>query len=111
MKTGMKAVLLALGFATALAGATAASADTPWQKHHPRREEVNARLAHQSRRVTIERREGDLSGPKAHFVRAQDRAIRVQERMFASRHHGRLTKHEQRRLNREENRVSREIGR
>ena len=30
---------------------TAASADTPWQKAHPRREEVNNRIAHQNHRI------------------------------------------------------------
>lgn len=111
MKTGMKAILLAAGLATALAGATAASADTAWQKHHPRREEVNARLANQSRRVTTERREGEMGKPKAMYVRSQDRSIRMQERLYASKHHGHLTRAEQRKLNREEGKVSREIGR
>jgi len=31
--------------------ATNAMADTPWQKTHPRREQVNKRLANQSKRI------------------------------------------------------------
>lgn len=112
MKTTLKAALLAMGLATALAGAaTSASAETTWQRHHPARVEVNHRLAHLHRRAVIERREGEMGVRKAHVVRAEERGIRMQERRFASRHHGHLTRHEVRRLNREENGVSRQVGR
>ncbi len=112
MKTSIKAALLALGLATALAGAaTSASAETQWQRHHPARVEVNHRLAHLHRRVVVERREGLMGVRKAHYVRAEERGIRHQERRFASRHGGHLTRHEVRRINREENGVSRQVGR
>ena len=111
MNTSIKAVLLALGLATALAGATSASAETPWQRNHPGRVEINHRLAHQHRRLVRELRRGDVSPSKAHLIRAEDRTIRAQERFDASRHHGHLTRFERRRLNREENKVSRQIAR
>ena len=112
MKTSIKAALLAMGFATALAGAaTSASAETTWQRHHPARVEVNHRLAHLHRRAVIERRGGEMGVRKAHFIRREERGIRLQERRFASRHGGHLTRHEARKLNREENGVSRQVGR
>ncbi len=110
MRTATKTMLLISGLAAVLSVAGAASADTTWQRHHPRREEVNARLAHQKHRITVERREGELSRGQARDIRAEDRGIRGQERLMASRDHGHVTKAEQQRLNREENAVSRQIG-
>ena len=112
MKTPLKFAAAALGFAVLVAGAGAASAyETPWQAHHPRRVEVNARLMHQHRRIGMERREGELTRGQARDLRAEDRGIRAQERFDASRHHGHLTRAEQHQLNHEENGVSRQIGR
>jgi len=105
MKMAFGAALIAL-----LAG-TGANAATPWQKHHPRRTEVNMRLAHQERRIAEERREGELTRRQAHELRAQDRGIRNEERFDASRDGSHITKGEQRSLNRQENAVSRQIGR
>ena len=109
MNAYSKIAAAALGLA--LVGTTAASAATPWQRSHPRRVEVNMRLANQSRRITQERREGELTRPQAQELRAQDRGIRAEERFDASRHHSHLTLGEKRALNRQENVVSREIGR
>ncbi|HEY3814126.1 MAG TPA: hypothetical protein VGL66_12950 [Caulobacteraceae bacterium] len=112
MKTSIKAALLAMGFATLLAGAAnSASAETVWQRHHPARVEVNHRLNHLHRRAVIERRDGVVGVHKARFIHREERGIRLQERRFASRHGGHLTRHEARRLNREENGVSRQVGR
>jgi len=105
-----KIAALGLGMAVILAGAGGASAETAWQRHHPRRVEVNHRLANQNRRIHQERREGEITGAQARELHAQDRGIRAQERFDASHHGGHLTRAEQRRLNREENGVSREIG-
>ncbi|HLZ84492.1 MAG TPA: hypothetical protein VKQ54_13085 [Caulobacteraceae bacterium] len=110
MKTSVKIATLAMGLAVVVAGATSASADTRWQSHHPRREEVNSRLARQNHRITVERREGELTRGQAHALRAEDRGIRSQERFYASRNGGHITRAEQRRLNREENGVSGQIG-
>ena len=110
MNTKAKFATVALGLAVVLAGATGASADTRWQAHHPRREEVNHRLARQNHRIMVERREGELTGRQARALHAEDRGIRTQEQVFASRDHGHITGAEQSRLNREENAVSRQIG-
>jgi hypothetical protein len=110
MKTGMKIATAVMGLAVALAGVSTASATTRWQAHHPRRAEVNRRLARQNHRITAERRDGQLTVAQAHDLRAQDRGIRGQERFDASHDDGHITKAEQHQLNREENGVSREIG-
>ncbi len=110
MKT--TAIKMALGAAMmALLAGTAANAATPWQKAHPRRTEVNMRLAHQERRITAERRDGEITRGQARDLRAEDRGIRGEERLEASRDHGHITKTEKRSLNRQENTVSRQIGR
>ena len=110
MNTPLKLALAAFGLATAIAGTTAASADTNWQAHHPWREHVNHRLMRQHHRIAMERRAGEISGAQARDLRAEGRGIRGQERFFASHHHGHLTRAEHRRLNHEENGVSRQIG-
>jgi hypothetical protein len=110
MKTTTRWAVLGFGLAALIGMAGTASADTAWQKHHPRREEVNARLIRQSHRITTERREGELSRAQAHDLRVQDKGIRAQERFDASKHGSHLTKAEQHKLNREENGVSRQIG-
>ena len=99
--------LSALSFATLSASA---SAETAWQKQHPRRAEVNHRLANQDKRIHQERKEGEISKQQAQQLHQQDRAIRRQERADARLHHGHITKQEQKNLNREENTVSKEIG-
>ena len=112
MKISAQMIVTALGAATLLlAGASGASATTRWQHHHPWRAEVNHRLARQNHRITLARREGELSGAQAHRLRTEVRGVRAQERFDASHHGGRLTRAEHRRLNREENAVSRQIGR
>lgn len=94
----------------ALTMTSGASAETRWDRHHPRRDQVNDRLHNQSRRIATERREGDLSRSQAVALRRTDRSIRAQERADASLHHGHLTKAEQRQLDRQLNGTSRAIG-
>lgn len=109
MNTGF--VIAGMAVAMALAGVSGASATTEWQAHHMRRAEVNHRLARQNHRITVERRDGELTASQAHALRAEDRRIRAEERFGASRNHGHITAAEQHRLNRQENAVSRQIGR
>jgi F0F1-type ATP synthase membrane subunit b/b' len=89
--------------------ATGASAST-WSRHHPRRAEVNHRLANQNKRIAQERREGELTKAQATDLRTEDRGIRGQERYDASQNGSHITKTQQRQLNREENQVGRQIG-
>jgi len=64
MKTTTRWAVLGFGLAALIGMAGTASADTAWQRHHPRREEVNARLVRQSHRITTERREGELTSER-----------------------------------------------
>jgi len=111
MKFSAKLMMAALGVATVMAGATGASAENNWQRHHPRRVEVNHRLRNQNERITREVRHDEITRGQARDLRAEDRGIRGQERFDASHHRSHLTRAEQRRLNREENGVSHQIGR
>jgi hypothetical protein len=87
-----------------------ALADTAWQKSHPRREQVNNRLANQNKRIHQEVKQGELTKGQAARLHRQDRQIRGEERAMASQNGGHITKSEQRVLNHQENGVSKEIG-
>jgi hypothetical protein len=110
MNTKSKFATVALGLAVVLASAAGASAETRWEAHHPRRAEVNHRLAREEHRIRVERREGELTARQARQLRAEDHGIRAQERFAASHHRGHITRAEQRHLNGEENGVSRQMG-
>lgn len=108
-------VLLALMSAFAATsfaqGSPAASAaPSTWQKNHPRRVEVNKRLANQDRRIKQERAEGEISKTKVALLHKDDHQIRQEERDMAAQDKGHITKADQRALNQQENHVSREIG-
>jgi hypothetical protein len=95
-----------------LASATASSfaAETTWQKNHPRREQVNHRLAHQNARIHKEVKEGEITKGQAAALHREDRSIRREERSMAKLDNGHITKADQRALNQQENVVSKQIG-
>lgn len=106
-------LLIAAGIASLSFAAIApasASAATQWQRHHPRRTEVNKRLANQDRRIDKERREGEITRSQAHALHKDDHQIRQEERDMASQNNGHITKSEQHTLNQQENAVSKDIG-
>ena len=110
-KFARKAIVLTA--LTALFAGTAASAfatDTKWEKHHPRREQVNNRLENQNDRIAREVKEGDLTKAQARKLHREDRQIRGEERAMASQNGGHITKSEQTVLNQQENAVSKQIG-
>jgi len=90
--------------------AATSMADTQWQQNHPRREQVNNRLARQNARIHTERKEGEITKGQAAKLHAEDHAIRQEERSMASTNGGHITKAEQRALNQQENQVSKQIG-
>jgi hypothetical protein len=93
-----------------LAGlAGTASAETAWQKSHPRRTQVNHRLANQDRRIHQDVKNGTLSRSQAANLHHEDHQVRREERAMASQNGGHITKPEQRVLNRQENRISDQI--
>lgn len=100
-------LLTATVIAAALAGT--AGADTAWQKTHPRREQVNNRLANQNARIHRDVKNGTLTRSQAAALHQQDHQIRQEERDMASQNGGHITRSEQKVLNQQENGVSREI--
>jgi hypothetical protein len=90
--------------------ATGAFAETTWQKNHPRRTEVNGRLANQDKRIHNEVKDGDLTKTQAAALHKDDHQIRTEERDMASQNGGHITKQEQVTLNQQENAVSKQIG-
>jgi len=102
--------LLSVIIVTALAGmAGTAMADTTWQKNHPRREQVNNRLANQNKRIHQDVKDGTLSKSQAAALHHSDHQIRQEERDMASQNGGHITKSEQKVLNQQENAVSNSI--
>ena len=90
--------------------ASTALAETQWQKDHPRRTEVNTRLAKQNHRIRREVKEGEMSKAQAAKLHREDHQIRTEERDMAKLNGGHLTKAEQKALNQQENQVSGQIG-
>ena len=104
--------VIGVALIAAIAAGTAAQvmAETKWQKNHPRREQVNSRLANQNHRINKEVKEGEITPQQAGKLHQEDRQIRQEERDMASQNGGHITKSEQRVLNQQENGVSRQIG-
>jgi len=85
-----------------------ASAETTWQKNHPRRTQVNHRLANQNRRIHNDVKDGTLTKGQAASLH-KDHQVRQEERDMASQNGGHITKQEQRVLNKQENGISSQI--
>jgi hypothetical protein len=108
----MKSVRLAtVVFAGTVVMAGSAFAETSWERNHPRRDQVNDRLANQSRRINQEYREGEITRGQARALHREDRQVRREERTMASLDGGHITRADQRALNQQENVISRQIGR
>ncbi len=110
MNNSTRIVTMALA---ALLGSVSISAvaDTAFERNHPRRDQVNDRLATQNHRIPQQVKEGQLNRRQARRLHRGDRRIRREERRFARHHHGVISRAEQERLNRQENHLSRRIGR
>lgn len=106
-----KAFLYSLIAVTAGTAAFASSADAgQWAANHPRRVEVNHRLANQNNRIHHEVQDGQMSRGEAKNLHHDDRQIRQEERDMASQDNSHITRTDQRALNQQENQVSRQIG-
>ena len=86
------------------------AADTAWQLNHQRREQVNARLANQNKRIHDEVKNGELTKTQARRLHRDDRQVLREERAMASQNGGHITKQEQHALNAQENALSKKIG-
>jgi hypothetical protein len=94
----------------ALAGlAGTASAETTWQKNHPRRTQVNHRLDNQDKRIHQDVKNGTLTKAQASDLHHEDHQVRQEERDMASQNGGHITKSEQKVLNGQENKISSQI--
>lgn len=76
---------------------------------HPRRAEVNLRLARQNYRIDKKVAEGEMSQKEAAKLHHEDQQIRQEEKDMASQDGGHITKLEQKTLNQQENQVSKQI--
>jgi hypothetical protein len=106
-KVSMAAVAAIL--ALSVGAASQANAETQWQKDHPRRTEVNHRLAHQNARIDRKVADGQMSHAQAHQLRTDDRQIGQEEHDMARQDGGHITRSEDRTLNQQENAVSRDV--
>ena len=110
-QTSLKTIFVVTSsIALTIGVAGTALADTEWQKDHPRREQVNNRLANQNKRIHNQVKEGELTKGQAAALHQDDHQIRQEERAMASQNGGHITKLEQKTLNQQENRVSKNIG-
>jgi Spy/CpxP family protein refolding chaperone len=104
-----RSVAFAATLAVLTAAAGAASADTAWQKNHPRREQVNHRLNNQDKRIHNDVKNGTLTKGQAAALHKDDHQVRQEERDMASQNGGHITKPEQHVLNQQENGISKQI--
>ncbi|WP_269504429.1 hypothetical protein [Burkholderia sp. IMCC1007] len=108
MRTFTRHLAIAAALLSVLTGT--AFADTPWQHAHPRRAEVDQRLANQNRRIHREVKEGEMSHAQAARLHRDDHRIRQEERDMAAQDRGHITQSEKHALNQQENAVSHKIG-
>jgi hypothetical protein len=101
------AFVFAVAFSTGIAAN--AMAETQWQKHHPRRTEVNHRLANQNRRIDHKVADGQMTRAQAATLHKDDHQVRQEERDMASQDGSHITKQEDRTLNQQENQLSKDI--
>jgi Spy/CpxP family protein refolding chaperone len=104
-----RSLILASALAVLTAVAGTASADTTWQKNHPRREQVNHRLNNQDKRIHNDVKNGTLTKGQAAALHKDDHQVRQEERDMASQNGGHITKGEQKVLNQQENGISQQI--
>jgi hypothetical protein len=78
-------------------------------RHHPRRAEVNHRLAKQNKRIDTKEADGKMSTAEADKLHHEDHQIKHEEKDMASQDDGHITKQEQKTLNQQENKVSQQI--
>jgi hypothetical protein len=108
MHRTLKIALMSLALA---AGAVTTASASPWTHQHPRRVEVNHRLAHENHRINRNLAEGHISWRQAAHMHREVHAIRTAERTDAAFDRSHLTRAEHRALNQNENGVSRQIYR
>jgi hypothetical protein len=109
MNTITRKLALALVAFTAFSGTVTDASAATWAQTHPRRDQVNDRLANQNARINHDLATGKITVGQAAFLHKEDRTVRAQERFDASFNGGHITKAEQRSLNQNENAISGQI--
>jgi hypothetical protein len=104
-------ILALVGIVGTLATVMGSAQAQTWDETHPRRAEVNGRLANQNARIDNKVANGQMSAGQAAQLHHEDHQIRQEERNMASQNGGHITREEQRTLNAQENHVSRQISR
>jgi len=110
MSSSIGKIITASAASLLLLATAANAADATWAQKHPRRAQVNSRLANQNRRIHQQVKEGEMSKSHAAALHRDDHAIRQEERDMAHQNGGHITKSEQHVLNQQESGVSQQIG-
>lgn len=106
----MRSTIAALALTTILFPSLSfAKGNGEWKASHPRRAEVNQRLANQNARIRAGVADGKLTHAQAAQLHAEDHQMRAEEHAMARQNGGHITKSEQRALNQQENATSRQI--
>jgi hypothetical protein len=108
-QSARKTVTFAAALISIAALVGTASAEDTWQKNHPRRTQVNQRLANQNKRINADVKNGTMSKSQAAAAHHEDHQVRQEERDMASQNGGHITKSEQHVLNQQENGISNQI--
>lgn len=90
--------------------ASTAMAETQWEKHHPRRDQVNDRAQHLNHRIHREVKQGEMSRAEANQLHQDVHQVRQEERGMAQVNGGGITRVQQKALNQQENGISKQIG-
>lgn len=96
-------LVAALGLVAAASIATGASAESRWDRHHPRQDEVFDRIHNQDHRIRADYRDGEIGRWREHRLLARDNRIGREDRFFSRVNGGYITRGEQRYMNRQEN--------
>ena len=80
-----------------------------FRANHPRRAQVNDRLANQSQRIENGVASGQITRDQARQLHQQDRFVRQEERTMASQNGSHITRAEQKALNQQLNSLSQDI--
>ena len=92
--------LLSLTFVSVIAATAMGSASAAtWAQNHPRRVQVNSRLANQNARIHKEAKAGEITKAQAAKLHRQDYQIRREERIMASQNGGHITRRKEKTLN------------
>ena len=105
----LRAVAFAVASLAGLAAFAGSASAATFAETHPRRAEVNHRLANQNARIDRAEASGRMSPGQAARLHRQDRRVRHEERFMASMNHGHILHAEKRALNQQENRISNKI--